>query len=286
MYLLQIQERKKTTADSIFSNPCLKEKRIVYKTQRKESLMTVHKIVFSPTGGTRKAADLLADSWKEDTVLTDLCDPDTDFSRLQIHPDDHAFIAMPSFGGRAPAAALQRLSSIKGNQASCTLVCVYGNREYEDTLAEMEDTAKQCGFQIHSAVSAVAQHSILSHYASGRPDAEDARVLSGLSSRIQNKPKGTTRIPGNRPYKKAGSAVLVPKPTKECVSCQACISQCPVRAIDPKTLKADPAVCIGCMRCVKVCGRQARTVNKLMAFAASQALKKSCSQRKENELFL
>lgn len=78
-------------------------------------------------------------------------------------------IAMPSFGGRAPAIAIERLRKIKGNGAKCTLISVYGNRDYEDTLVEMEDAAKECGFQIVAAIAAVAEHSIMPQYASSRP---------------------------------------------------------------------------------------------------------------------
>lgn len=34
-------------------------------------------------------------------------------------------------------------------------------------------------------------------------------------------------IPGNRPYKKSGGAVLVPKPSKDCVKCGVCAKKLP-----------------------------------------------------------
>lgn len=68
---------------------------------------------------------------------------------------DMVLIAMPSFGRRAPAVAIERLKQIAGNGAKFTLVCVYGNRAYEDTLVEMEDAAKRCGFQVVGAIAAV-----------------------------------------------------------------------------------------------------------------------------------
>ena len=62
-----------------------------------------------------------------------------------------------------------------GNGAKCTLVCVYGNRAYEDTLVEMENAAKECGFRVVAAIAAVAERSILPQYASNRPDAPDEK---------------------------------------------------------------------------------------------------------------
>lgn len=51
-----------------------------------------------------------------------------------------------------PEPAALRLSRIKGNSASCVLLCVYGNRAYEDTLVEMQDIARECGFRVVAAV--------------------------------------------------------------------------------------------------------------------------------------
>ena len=121
--------------------------------------MKTVEIIFSPTGGTEKVARILTSRWELDTVTIDLSDAKADFSQYIIEKEDRVLIAMPSFGGRAPAVAMERLKRIAGNGAGCTLVCVYGNRAYEDTLVEMEDAAKECGFRVIAAVAAVAEHS-------------------------------------------------------------------------------------------------------------------------------
>lgn len=248
--------------------------------------MNVVEIMFSPTGGTEKVAHILGSYWSENTVKIDLSDSKTDFSQCVINEEDQVLIAMPSFGGRAPAVAIERLKQITGNGAKCTLVCVYGNRAYEDTLAEMEDAAKESGFRIVATVAAVAEHSIMPQYASGRPDASDKRQLEQFAEQIAGKEETAVSIPGNRPYKKAGGAGLVPKAGKGCTKCGLCAKNCPVQAIDPVNFKADSKKCISCMRCVKQCPENARTVNGAMVSIAAQVIKKACSLRKENELFL
>ncbi len=50
-----------------------------------------------------------------------LSDSKTDFTKCEIKKEDMVLIAMPSFGGRAPAAAIQRLKQIAGNGAKCVL---------------------------------------------------------------------------------------------------------------------------------------------------------------------
>ncbi len=248
--------------------------------------MKFYEICFSPTGGTEKAAQIITGQWTDSPVKIDLSDPKTDFSRYVIHEEDQVLIAMPSFGGRAPAVAVERLKQIPGNGAKCTLVCVYGNRAYEDTLVEMEDAAKECGFRVIAAVAAVAEHSIVHQYAANRPDHADAAQLAEFARAIAGKDNAAASIPGNRPYKKESGGGLVPKVTKACVKCGLCAKTCPVEAIHPETFAADGKKCISCMRCVKLCPGNARKVNGLMVSVVSMALKKACSERKKNELYL
>ena len=143
-----------------------------------------------------------------------------------------------------------------------------------------------------AAVSAVAEHSIMHQFAAGRPDKEDTQALKSYAKTILEKMKDKAsadepKVPGNRPYKKAGGAGLVPKATKNCTACGLCAKQCPVRAIDRKNIKrSDPGKCISCMRCVVKCPNSARKVNGGMVAAASLAMKKACSARKDCELFI
>ena len=248
--------------------------------------MNVVEIVFSPTGGTEKVAHIIGKQWSENPAIIDLSDAKADFSKYKITEQDMVLIAVPSFGGRAPAVAIERLKQIDGNGAKCTLVCVYGNRAFEDTLVEMEDAAKGCGFQVVAGVAAVAEHSIMPQYAAGRPDVSDQKQLKDFANQITDKTGTVSAIPGNRPYKKAGSAGLVPKPDKSCVKCGACAKACPVQAIDSANFTANSKACISCMRCVKGCPQKARRVNGMMVSVAALAIKKACSVRKENELFL
>ena len=253
--------------------------------------MKLYEICFSPTGGTKKAADLLAKRLSEEILPVDLTDSQMDFSAVSLKSEDAALIAVPSYGGRVPETAVKRISVLKGNGAKAVLVCVYGNRAYEDTLTELTDTAKEAGFQVIAAVSAVAEHSIVRQIAAVRPDSQDEGQLAEFAGKIKGKlEKGDMKepdVPGNRPYKKWGGSGTVPKPDENCTSCGLCARKCPVQAIDLKDPdKVDEGVCISCMRCISVCPQHARAVDESLLAALYDRLSKVCGGRKEGELFL
>ena len=212
-----------------------------------------------------------------------------DFSK-----EDLCIIGVPSFGGRVPAIALERIKALSGNNATAILITVYGNRAYEDTLIELEDTLIEKNFTCQAAIAAIAEHSIMHQFATGRPDQNDLTVLSDFVRKIKEKDNNSIKsdhlpvhVPGNRPYREYGTIPLIPGASHTCGSCRLCAAKCPSGAIpSDNPTQTDKDKCISCMRCISVCPTHSRKLNPLMLAAASQKLKKACSGRKENELFL
>ena len=210
---------------------------------------------------------------------------------MDISSEDVCIIAAPAYGGRVPETAVTRLKQIQGNGAKAVLIAVYGNREFDDTLVELQDIAGECGFTPIAGVGAVAEHSLVHKFGAGRPDAQDIEELNQFASSILEVINcGTTlplELPGNRPYKEFGGSSVRPLTNENCVKCKLCAWQCPVEAIsEAEPHLTDNEKCISCMRCISVCPNDARYLDPEIIEAFSQKLAPVATERKGNTLYL
>lgn len=274
-----------------------------------------HLVFFSPTHTSAKIARAVGDGigmgrrMETDLTLDESADPIEITNALTV-------IAAPVYGGRVAPVALKRLKRLKGNNAPAILIAVYGNRDYEDALIELRDTAVELGFTPLSAGAFIGEHSYSTTnmpIAAGRPDASDLQIAFQFGQDSLNKLIEKTAvtspelqaacklkslggklsillssffIKGTSPYKivQAGKPAC-PVCTEACFVCGECVEVCPTHAIsiskDGSQIKTDINRCIKCCACVKECPNEARVFHT--PFAA--ILHEKFNTRREPELF-
>lgn len=252
-------------------------------------------VYFSPTGGTRKAAEIIGKEIDSDATVVDITPYSQRDKRYELNSDDALLVAVPVYGGRVPAIAIERLKCITGHETPAILVVVYGNRDYDDALLELKSAMESNGFQVIAGIACIAEHSIMRVYAQGRPDDTDQIVLKHFAERIKSKlenlKKGETteeiQVKGNSPYKIYNGVPIKPRANRKCTQCGICAELCPVNAIPRENPReTDLEKCISCMRCIAVCPQKARSVNPLKLFMSIRAFRKKCKDEKEPELFI
>ena len=229
-------------------------------------------VYFSPTGATRKAVMETARSIDLKSVSFDFSVYKEKKPTLKFTRNDLAIFGIPVYYGRVPALFMEYLQ-----------------------LLELKTEVESRGFKVIGAAAFPAEHSIVPSIGSRRPNKTDLKAIAEfgveLNRRIRKEESFDhidIKVPGNTPYKKYGKNSLFPKAESSmCTLCGACAKVCPTGAIplkEPK--KTDTKKCIGCMKCVRVCKQNARSVNSLKMKMLEGKLKKACQSDKKAEIFL
>lgn len=246
--------------------------------------MRVTGAYFSPSGGTKRAVEMVCGLFGEYESL-DLGGRSR--AEKRFGREELLVLGLPVYAGQMPAVP-GLLDGLSGDGTPCVVLATYGNRHYDDTLAQVKRLMGEKGFRCVGAAAVITPHIFAPSLGMGRPDGEDEKVLAEFVQKIQEKLSQPSweeaQVPGN-PTPAPKKAVPVPKDRDwdTCLGCAICAKACPTGAMDLSTLLWEDGKCISCMACVSACPTGA------LGFSAAQLAEKltaNCTARRPVETFL
>ena len=237
-------------------------------------------LYFSATGNTEKTVAAFAETLAEQLGVpwerlpfTKPAERERDY---MFADTDLVVVGTPTYAGKLPNKILPDLKAcLHGNGALAAAIVTFGNRSYDNALAELCAVLEGDGFYTVAGGAFVGRHAFTDKLAEDRPDWDDRKELKKFATAIADKVKNLTEnpapvtVPGDpeAPYyipkgtDGEPAKFLKAKPRTDpakCTNCGACARLCPMGAIDPKDVSSVPGTCIKCQACVRKCTKHAK----------------------------
>ena len=240
---------------------------------------------FSPTGGTRQVAQHLAEK------LGALLHAEVEYHSYtfprerEVLPvfdaDDIVLWATPVYAGRIPNKTLDYVraaithsshQALKPSGIKSIALVTFGNRAYDNALAELVGLMEEGGMKPVGAAAMVTRHSFSDTLGAGRPNEEDLAALDRFAEQLSaklsfsNSQSSILKVPGEAHPEKyytplktnnAPAGFLKAKPScnpDRCTRCGKCLDVCPMGSIESNDgIPAFDGICIKCQACRRRC---------------------------------
>lgn len=269
-------------------------------------------VYFSPTGGTKKVMAAMAAHLAEELACPwELQDFTALSSRENVREytaEELVVVGSPTYAGKLPNKILPDFQEkLKGNGTPAVCFVTFGNRSFDNSLAELTDVLKKNGFIPAAGAAFVCRHAFSDLLAGSRPAEEDLKaaedfchtVAEGLKKAEETGgqiEKEELEVPGD-----AQAPYYVPKGTdgqpakflkakpltdrEKCTDCGDCVKLCPVGSIDPEDVAQVPGICIKCQACVRGCPEHAKYFDDEAFLSHVAMLEQNFTEPKQNQFF-
>lgn len=268
----------------------------------------VSAVYFSPTGKTKQIVCHFAASAAKAlqvplrTISLDL--PAEREGRHVFSERELVVVGGPTYAGKLPNKIMPAFrENLIGKGTPAVALVTYGNRSFDNSLAEICAILEGNDFALVGAGAFVAQHAFSKLLASGRPDEVDMAEVAELSAHViallqrgDDCPQGSLTVDGDAqaPYyipkgedgQPAKFLKAAPKTDMEkCVSCGLCARLCPMGSIDRDQPDRVTGICIKCQRCVHTCPYGAKYFDDPAFLSHVRMLEQHYKDRASNKIF-
>lgn len=195
-------------------------------------------------------------------------------NNLEFNNDDIVILGIFTVAGRVPNLMLPYLNTIKGNGAVGAAVSLYGNRNPDDCLVELQDLMENGEITVIGGGYFVGEHSFSDILGKNRPDKDDLNVAREFADKLYSILESggelkTAKLPGERPYRayyqprdRHGVSIDIrkvkPKTNEKCTDCKLCVKLCPLGSIEFDDVSVVSGICMKCCACIKKCPEGAK----------------------------